>query len=110
MQTVTFKATNKQIAAMCALATNASKPVGMGFLHYNPSTEWKPEDFIAFVRGEHQWVNLDYIEGRCVKLTLWRGKKRNEWSYAAHEPNDNWQTWLDVYPTYPDLMKAAGIE
>lgn len=110
MKMISFKATDKQIATMCALATNASKPVGMGIIHYNPDTAWTEDDFFKLVRGERQWVNLDYIEGRCVKVSLWRGEKRNEWKYAAHEPNANYQTWIDEYPTFPDLMKAAGIE
>lgn len=110
MEVVTFKATDQQIAQMAALATNASLPVGMGIHHYKPDTTWEAKDFYKIIKEQKTWLNLDYIEGRCVKFTVWRGTKRNQWKYPAHEPRDRFQTWIAVYPTYPELMKAAGIE
>lgn len=112
METIAFKATDKQIAQMAALATNASVPPpnSPGWLHYEPSVIYEAKDFDKVIKEQRTWVNLDYIQGRCVKFTVWRGKKRNEWLYAAHEPRERWQTWVDTYPTFPDLMKAAGID
>ena len=109
---ITFKATDKQVAQMAALATNASYPPpnSPGWLHYDESVVFEAKDFMKFMKEQGNLIHLDYIQGRCVKLILWRGKKRNEWQYRSSEPQHNWQTWIDVYPTYPDLMKAAGIQ
>lgn len=112
MQRNSFKATDKQIAEMAALATNASYPPpgSPGWLHYDESVIYEAKDFYRIIKEQGSWVNLDYIQGRCVKFTLWRGQKRHEWEYAAIEPRERWQTWIDKYPTFPDLIKAAGIE
>lgn len=112
MQTVTFKATDKQIQQMAALATNASYPPpgSPGWLHYDESVIYEAKDFEKIMKEQRTWINLDYIQGRCVKFTLWRGEKRHEWRYPAHEPRQNLQTWIGKYPTFPDLMRAAGIE
>ena len=112
MERVSFRATDKQIAQMAALATNASfpPPNSPGWLHYDETVTYEAKDFYRIVKEQRSWVNLDYIQGRCVKFSVWRGKKPREWFYAAIEPRDHWQTWIDKYPTYPDLMLAAGIK
>jgi len=109
---ITFKATDRKIAEMAALATNASYPPpnSPGWIHYDPLVVYEAKDFTKLMKEQRSWVNLDYIQGRCVKFTLWRGNGKHEWKYASHEPRERYQTWMDVYPTYPDLMRAAGIE
>lgn len=108
---VTFKATIDQVATMAALATNASYPPpgSPGWLQYDPEAIYEPKDFVEVIKADQHWINLDYVHGRCVKFTLWRGKRRNEWQCPAHEPRLRYQTWIDKFPTYPDLIRAAGI-
>lgn len=109
---ITFKATDKQILEMAALATNASfpPPGSPGWIHYQQDAKFEGEDFAAVLKEQRMLLHLDYVQGRCVKMILWRGKKRHEWQYRSNEPQNNWQTWIGEYPTYPDLMRAAGID
>lgn len=109
MSTINFKATDKQVMQMAALATNASMPPpgSPGWEQYDPAITYEADDFKKII--DNHWMNLDYINGRSVKFTVWRGKKRNEWKYPEHEPTER-QTWISTYPSYPELMKAAGIE
>jgi hypothetical protein len=107
---VTFTATDKQIAEVCALAVNASTPTGLGFLHYEPDNEFTAGDFLKDIKREKFWCNLDYVQGRMVKLSLWRGEEKNTWKYPEYEPRPDYQSWIGKYPSYPDLLRAAGIE
>lgn len=112
MQTITFKASDKQVAEMASLAVNASipPPNSPGWLQFDPGIKFEAKDFYNLLKEQGNLLHLDYVNGRCVKMILWRGKKRNEWMYREGEPQTNWQTWISEYPTYPDLMKAAGIK
>jgi hypothetical protein len=101
----TFKLTNEQVAKACALAVNASVPVGMGFLHYTPK-EFTPSDFE--VNDSDQRVDLDYVQGRMVKLFLKRNEENHEeWEVRDESPRPDYQSWCMTYPTWEDLIEAA---
>ena len=53
-------------SAVLAALYNASKPQGMGFMHYDPKpmTEEEAEDILS--RGTY----FDYLEGRVMKIDL----------------------------------------
>ncbi len=99
-----FKATDEQIKTLAANAVNASQPMGMGFMHAT-NKEFKPEEFDVPESGV---FSLDYVQGRMVKLTLW--KKDGEWKTPERDPHPEYQSWIRRYPTYGALLESAGIK
>lgn len=100
---ITFKASDTQVQLLMANAINASKPVGLGILQAT-DTVFAPDDFDL---GDY--VSLDYVQGRMVKLQIER-LDDDRWRLIAHaEPSPQWQSWADKYPTYGLLLKSAGI-
>jgi len=95
-----FQATEQQIKQIAANAVNASKPMGMGFFHYQAGSNFSADDFGVTDSG----LYLDYVEGRMVKLSTHR--RKNEW-----EINDNisadYQSWICKYPTVQDLVNSV---
>jgi len=98
-----IEATDEQVKTMGALAANASEPMGMGFLHYDGGTTFKPEDFKLDPRGFFP----DYVQGRMVKLRMWR-KGPNSWE-IPDEARPDYESWCGKYPSYTDLARAAGV-
>ncbi len=72
--TIDLKGVNK--AAVLAALYNASKPQGMGFLHYDPKPMTKKE---AKKLLKHQ-TDFDYLQGRVMKVNL-DGDTLNTWGY-----------------------------
>lgn len=98
------RATDEQVQEMCALAANASAPMGMGYLHFRPEVRFKAEDFP--VLSSDSGVYLDYVQGRMVKLSLHRVGE-NEWQ-AADQISSEYESWVNRYPSYAELAEAAG--
>lgn len=98
-----LKGSDEQIAQMAANAVNASKPMGLGFLAYEPRQYTAQE---MATQLEH-WPALDYVGGRCVKLYL--RKDAEEWSISCSTewPHPDYQTWADTYPTYEALVASV---
>lgn len=116
MSKTVFKATKDQILKMAALAANESLPVGLGHLHYDPDRVFTPEDMEEFY-DKRNGIRLDYVQGRCLKLSVWRNDEFNSlfaqtkkypWITGA-ETQEHYETWRHKYPSYIDLMDAAGI-
>lgn len=102
---ITFKATDEQVKQIAVNAVQASKPIGMGFLHYNPSKKYNSSDFTI----GHSGIDLDYINGRMVKLYLWKIDD-GIWKINGKAQSD-YQSWVHKYPTYEDLLKSVeGVE
>lgn len=101
-----FHATNDQLREIAALAFNASIPMGMGFLHYVPGTR-RGADFAHINVGGG--LNLDYVEGRMVKLNLYR-EEDGSLTTPAQDPRVDYQSWAVRYPTYAALLSAAGVD
>jgi hypothetical protein len=100
---IEFTAEEWQIRKLMAIAVNASKPMGMGYLHYQD----REYDADAF-RNEES-TTLDYVDGRCVKL--WINKlDDNQYRIVGEAPQEDYQTWAATYPTYEALLASAGIE
>lgn len=86
---------------MAATAVNASIPVGMGFLHYNPKTTAKPEDIEVF----RDAISIDYYEGRMTKF---HGRKvTGGWEFTPDIPNREYQSWCIYFKTYEELYQDA---
>lgn len=74
MATIVLKGLNK--AAVLAALYNASKPQGMGFLHYDPSpmSVEQAEELLK------QGTDFDYLMGRVMKVDL-GGDTLDPWLY-----------------------------
>jgi hypothetical protein len=91
------------------LAYQASRPVGLGFLHFNAD---KTEDDIKPFVSTTNWDGVtgwhsDYIFGRMMKCSAcFRGDQLAE--VAPHnQPHPDYQSWAGKYPTYQALYDAA---
>jgi len=96
-----FKATEEQVKQIAANAVNASKPMGMGFLHYT-NRVFTNKDFNIDKFG----LNLDYVQGRMVKLNI-KHKGDNQWQIIHGEPTYDYQSWINKYPTNQDLVNSV---
>lgn len=96
-----FFATKVQVAQIAANAVNASRPVGMGLLHFE-AREYKPEEFRF---GEE--LAMDYVQGRQVKLCV-RKVVGDQWEIAGGGPSLDYQSWSTAYPTYEKLIESGG--
>ena len=103
-----FTATDEQVRMMAALASQHSKPMGMGLYHYNSSTKFVPTqfEFEKNYSGKRQ-MYCDYVEGRMVKLCL-NEVEEGVWEPNNDTPNSEYQSWSHKYPTYRELVEAAG--
>ena len=61
---------------MLAALYNASKPQGMGFVHYDPKPMTRQEAEALLEQGTY----FDYLKGRVMKVKL-SGDELNEWGY-----------------------------
>jgi len=101
-----FKATEDQVKNLMAVAVNASKPMGLGFVSYTDKV-FAVDDFDLI-------GHLDYVEGRMVKLYIFRELGDDNWSVNKYShfnniPNIGYNSWASIYPTYEELFNAAGI-
>ena len=108
MSKIHFKATNKQIAEMSANAINASTPIGLGVMHYDPSQQTKPEELMEHVSQSAGHIGFDYFQGRMVKLNFWK-HGNGRWS-VRDDVSTEYQSWVRKYPTIQDLLKSVGVE
>ena len=110
-----FKATIDQIKVVAANAVNASQGFGMGMLHYQPKQYTPNEIDLNFDQFGYKFgkkegsVNLDYYEGRMVKLHI-AGLGNDTWEISDAKPTPDYQSWCVKYKTYPALLKSAGID
>jgi hypothetical protein len=110
---IIFKATDKQLMQLCANAVNASKPIGLGKLHYIKDHVFKPEDFKDDVMnlqdGLVKRLELDYVEGRMVKLQIHYTRNKGEYM-TLNNVQEDFQSWYKTYPTALELLQGAGID
>ena len=106
-----FSATAEQVAQMAANAANAAKPMGMGFLHHNPDSQFTAGDFLEEAKSGR--VSIDYLQGRMVKLNIER-EESGQW-YIVDKFISDYQSWCVKFPTPEALINSAvtprsGIE
>lgn len=99
-----FLATESQVFQIIANAVNASRPAGMGILHYE-AKEYPAETFKMTGGG----LILDYFEGRMVKLAV-RKVAHEEWEVfrPRDDPDPEYQSWASKYPTTKALIESGG--
>jgi len=107
MSCLRFTATAQQVREACALAVNASSPMGMGWLHFQAGHEFTADDIKPYQR-EDGTFDLDYVEGRMVKLYI-RRLSPERWEIWSDPPRSDYQSWCRTYPSYRDLLTAAGV-
>lgn len=96
-----------EVAKMAALAVRASKPMGMGFLHFRQSDDSIPHtEFLDTVKGGK--ISIDYHNGRMVKFYA-RRIEENKWSFDDTITPD-YQSWCITYPDCETLALAAMAE
>lgn len=99
-----FKATEDQVKIMAANAISASRPMGMGYLHYKPG-----EIAASAVHLTGFGVEVDYYQGRMVKLYIAR-LEDGLWEFRGFKaPHPEYQSWCAKYPSYEELLGSAGI-
>lgn len=110
-----FEATEQQIRQIAANAVNASSPLGMGFLHFKVK-DYKPEeidlqfDQFGFTLSKSAFVDLDYYQGRMVKLRIRKVENtENRWMVNG-EPRGDYQSWAAKYPSNRALVESAGAK
>ncbi len=99
-----FKATEGQVKQIFANAINASIPVGMGFLQVKEK-HYTSEDIIIPEMGV---LDLDYFEGRMVKLAIKKiGKQEWEITRPQYPPRIDYQSWVGEYHTLDSLIGSV---
>ena len=92
--------TDEQVKQMAAVAINASQPMGMGFLQFNPKEVATSVD----VEIHRNSLHVDYHGGRMVKFHAHR-IEAGKWSFAD-ELRPDYQSWCHKYHSYTDLLDA----
>lgn len=72
---ISLKDLNK--ADVLAVLYNASKPQGMGFMHYDPKSMTREEAQSLLDAGQ---TDFDYLKGRVMKVDL-SGNELSPWGY-----------------------------
>jgi hypothetical protein len=99
-----FSADTQQMAQIMVNAINASIPMGMGFIHYEPGNI-STEEFLRAAHAEN-FRSIDYYRGRMVKI---HAQKDGERFYFYGEPREDYQSWAKKYPSYEALLTASGV-
>lgn len=99
-------ATEEQIKKIAAAAAQASSPVGMGLLHFNPDFKFQPEQFNFVHLDGKKFLDLDYVQGRCVKITI-KQVDGDRWNISGDQPRADYQTWCTTYKTNADLVASV---
>ena len=98
-----FKATDDQIGQLMAHAVNASAPNGMGVLSYQ-NREYSKEELLAQYPATDN-INIDYHDGRMVKLHLYR-LKEDTWD-ITDTISPEYQSWCSTYHGPIDLLHSV---
>ena len=98
-----FTATEEQILQIAANAVNASTPMGMGFLHFQPK-EYTPEEMRKCLSD--YGLSIDYFDGRMTKFYIIRAEN-DQWRVVDHGPRSDYQSWASKYPTYEALAGSV---
>ena len=56
-------------AAVLAALYNASRPLGMGFLHFTPE-DMTHDEAAELLKQAGEWPYFDYVQGRVMKIDL----------------------------------------
>lgn len=114
---IQFKATEAQLKQIAANATNAARPMGMGYMQATNKV-FGPDDFEVHPDLDPV-LHCDYVQGRMVKLTVYRALNSERRPIAdglyevinEGEPSGSYQSWCSTYRTWEKLLASVpGIE
>lgn len=92
-------------ADVLAALYNASRPQGLGFLHYDPTPMTRDE--AALILTEQAY--FDYLKGRVMKLNL-KDDSFNPWGYDRDNGSGSAQAAIDALrngsPQAPEIIAA----
>ena len=108
---IKFTATADQLLKIAANAVIASRPGGMGFLHFQDKFYvW--QEMEQYMRGDGTpdtpVVSLDYVDGRMVKLTIFNAERPGEY-YIRDNFRPDYQSFCGTYPRVRDLIGSVGL-
>jgi hypothetical protein len=95
---IKFKANNDQLKVIAANAVNASRPEGLGYLHF--------KNRIIFPDEIKKPMDIDYYEGRMVKLHI---RKNKDDLFILNEVDEEYQSWKKTYKTAEHLLRESGV-
>lgn len=104
---ILFKATPRQVLQIVANAVNASYLASINEPQKADLKEYSHEDF----KLDRNGIDIKTFGGRAVEIGITR--KGELWKIAAGkaEPNPEFQTWADDYPTYRELVESVdGVQ
>lgn len=97
------KLTTEQVERMAKLAILASKPVGLGIMHYSPNL--KESDILLLDSAQDGDIYVDYYQGRMVKFHATRDSE-GFWEFSDTISED-YQSWKEKYSGYAELILAV---
>ncbi len=91
-----IEVTHCKLTDIAKAAYDLSEPVGLGFLHYKEGSLTDEEAEALVAANEYTPLSLDYVKGRCCKLTVWAngGRLYISDSWYDHTP-EQLQTLLE---------------
>ena len=98
-----IEVTHIDLALLAQKAYALSSPKGTGYLHYTPEPITY-EQARGLVDNDHRMfpLNMDYVNGRAVKLTVHRDDDNRLWL------SDTW--YYHTMNQYRELLAHVGIE
>ena len=99
-----FTLTDEHVKRMAAAAVNASKAVGMGWMHFDKTATITVDDI--HVIPSEDLLSIDYYQGRMVKFHA-RRVKGDVWNFYPDNPTADYQSWVHKYPTWEKLFEAT---
>ena len=104
MRRIRFRATIGELTQMMANAVNRSKPVGLGIFHFQDKWYTAKEMESSLFMSD---VNLDYYDGRMVKLYI---RHNPDGTYEMRDEfRPDYQSFCGEYPTGRALLHSVGI-
>lgn len=85
----------KNKAEILAALYNASKPQGLGFLHFDP-TPMSTMEAEELLKGQ---TYFDYLKGRVMKINL-EGNELDTWGYDRDNGEGAAQKIIDALPNH----------
>ena len=109
---IKFYAEPEQLYNLFRNAFLASKPTGMGKLHYSDNHDLTKREFLGMLLKKGGY-SADYVKGRMVKLYV--SEEGEGWVFnrncnSEHSPKDDYQSWAYKYPTWQALLASVDIQ
>ena len=101
-----FHLTDNHVKRMAAAAINASKAVGLGWMHFDKTATITVDD-VHIIQGDNQ-LSIDYYQGRMVKFHARRIDK-DKWNFSPDNLTPDYQSWCEKYPTWEHLFEATNV-